>query len=99
MHYEADMESAPRIAALSLCMGPALAQQILYVDANLTTGANDGSTWTNAFQGTLGLKDALAVSNSNTHIYLVEGTYKPTVPDGSRLGTHSLDTGVSLFRY
>ncbi len=52
------------------------AGNILYVNAN-ATGANDGSSWTNAFTK---LQDALALTNSCTsisQIWVAKGTYFP----------------------
>lgn len=49
----------------------------LYVDAALTTGANDGSSWSDAFQGPQGLQDALAAADSGDDIYVAQGTYFP----------------------
>jgi len=49
----------------------------VYVDANQTGGANDGSTWANAFQGSNGLVLGIAAGSGNT-IYVAEGKYLPT---------------------
>jgi hypothetical protein len=48
---------------------------IAYVDANLVTGANDGSSWANAFRGPLGLQAALATDAPT--IWVADGTYYP----------------------
>lgn len=66
-------------AALSgpLC-GLSRAQSIVYVNANLSTGANDGSSWADAFQGSSGLQAALAVTSPGDSVYVAEGTYRPT---------------------
>ncbi len=50
----------------------------LYVDANLATGANDGSSWVDAFQGLVGLQSALAVAVAGDEIWVADGMYKPT---------------------
>ncbi|WP_225035727.1 T9SS type A sorting domain-containing protein [Winogradskyella sp. SM1960] len=44
---------------------------IYYVDAN-ATGANDGSSWTNAFTS---VTDALALTNLNDAVWVAKGTY------------------------
>jgi hypothetical protein len=48
----------------------------IYVDATLTSGANNGTSWANAFQGVNGLGNALP-GTGNT-IYVAKGVYKPT---------------------
>lgn len=44
---------------------------VYYVDAN-ATGANDGSSWTNAFTN---VTDALALTNLNDAVWVAKGTY------------------------
>lgn len=46
----------------------------LFVDASATSGANDGSSWADAFTD---LQDALAIGAGN-NIHIAEGTYYPT---------------------
>ncbi|MBN2019515.1 MAG: right-handed parallel beta-helix repeat-containing protein [Sedimentisphaerales bacterium] len=55
-------------------------QTIWFVDKDASGGANDGSSWDDAFTD---LQSALAVAdgNDNAEIWVAEGTYKPT--DGS----------------
>src|SRR5687767_14573645 len=48
-----------------------------YVDVSLTTGANDGSSWSDAYQGVDGLANALAAAASGDEIWVAAGTYKP----------------------
>ena len=57
---------------------PAAAAGILFVDGDLATGANDGSSWANAFQGSPGLQSALAVAVAGDQVFVAQGTYKPT---------------------
>ncbi|MBL9121693.1 MAG: hypothetical protein JNL80_17440 [Phycisphaerae bacterium] len=53
---------------------------VTYVDANLSSGLNNGTSWTNAFRGELGLKSAIAAGAQV--IWVADGTYYPG-PAGS----------------
>jgi hypothetical protein len=44
----------------------------LFVDANLATGANDGSSWVDAFQGSGGLQSALALAALGDEIWVAD---------------------------
>ncbi|MEM6568238.1 MAG: right-handed parallel beta-helix repeat-containing protein [Planctomycetota bacterium] len=57
--------------------------QTLHVDASLTGGANDGSSWADAFTGPLGLQAALAAAVAGDRIFVAQGTYLPTA-NGAR---------------
>ena len=94
---------------LSLCTGlvaaPAVAQEVpvLFVDAD-ATGANDGSSWVNAYAD---LQDALATARNNpdiAEIWVAAGTYKPTPADEpgpppapDRWASFELVEGVGLY--
>ena len=52
------------------------AQLVFFVDAD-ATGANDGSTWADAFAD---LRDALAASTPGDEIWVAEGTYLFALP-------------------
>src|SRR5689334_3959974 len=60
---------------LTLLAGSASAG-IRYVNVALTTGANDGTSWANAFRGVAGLQSALAGAGGD-QIWVAQGTYKP----------------------
>ncbi len=65
------------------------AQTIWYVDASVSSNG-DGETWPTAFDN---LDDALAESAENDHIWVAQGTYKPTVkanPNDDRSATFTL---------
>lgn len=73
---------------------------IIYVD-DTATGANDGSTWCDAF---IYLQDALATAEASggtvTEIRVAQGTYKPdqgaNVTPGDRTASFNLVDGVAL---
>lgn len=84
------------LVAGALLGAPAFAQT-LYVDANLNTGAGDGSSWANAYQGDLGLQAALAGAASGNDIFVADGTYRTVAPGGNRATAFRLRNGVSLY--
>lgn len=72
-----------RAAALVVCVlgsVPSFAQTRLYVNANLSAGANDGSSWENAFRGRLALQAALAAAPQAAEIWVARGIYAPPLP-------------------
>ncbi len=66
------MKSAFFIFLLSICFNASSA--IIYVNAS-ATGANNGSSWANAFTD---LQSALSVAFINDDIWVASGTYHPT---------------------
>ena len=86
-----------RLAVVSLlCLSlsaAALAQTVIYVDADATSGANDGSSWTDAFTD---LQDALAAAAAGDEIWVAEGTYKPT-DTGDFTISFQMVVGVALY--
>lgn len=72
------MASPLRLLLTSVALTAAAHAQILYVNASLTTGANNGSSWLNAFQGSQGLHAALAAAAPGTEIWVATGTYLPS---------------------
>ncbi|MBI1293414.1 PKD domain-containing protein [bacterium] len=90
------------VLALILTLGgafnSALAQgTIIYVDAD-ATGANNGTSWANAYTS---LQDALADASSGDQIWVAEGVYYPDQGDGqtdnARNSTFQLKNGVALY--
>ena len=81
-------------ALLLLC--PASFAGTIYVDANLTTGLDDGSSWANAFQGTRGLKVATNQAVAGDVIYVADGRYTPAIGT-NRSKSINLVTGVEIY--
>ena len=57
------------------------------------TGANDGTSWTNAY---ISLQDALAVAVSGDQIWVAAGTYRPSTV-GDRNASFVLKDGVAIY--
>lgn len=78
--------------------GPALARPIaptgtLFVSA-AATGANDGSSWSDAFAD---LQQALAVAEGGDEIWVAAGTYRPAGPGGASSATFAIPSNVRLY--
>jgi hypothetical protein len=69
---------------------------VRYVNRNLATGANDGTSWENAYRGATGLHTALAASVSGDQIWVASGTYVAgtTVV---RTASFTLKSGVAIY--
>jgi hypothetical protein len=68
----------------------------LFVDANLSTGLNDGSSWADAFQGVDGLQTALGTALAGDEVFVADGTYLAS-STMSRADSFSLINDVSIF--
>ncbi len=82
---------------LLVAQRPAVGQTVLFVDASRITGANDGSSWQNAYQGSLGLQAALLSAHDAAQIWVARGRYLPAPPGGSRTESFMLKSGVALY--
>ncbi|MFM1803613.1 MAG: hypothetical protein RL136_492 [Planctomycetota bacterium] len=74
---------------------PALSA-VLFVNADLATGANSGASWADAYRGKDALARAMQASTSGDEVWVVRGTYRPTT-SSSRLATHTLRSGVAVY--
>ena len=83
------------LAAGSLA-ATAEAQTTHFVDANLSTGAGDGSSWSDAFQGALGLQDAITAAVAGDEIWVADGVYLPAAPGGPRTASFRPKNGVTI---
>ncbi|MFM7135307.1 MAG: hypothetical protein ACKO0W_13445, partial [Planctomycetota bacterium] len=75
---------------------PAAFGAVRFVDASLKSGANDGSSWENAYRGTAGLVTAITASVPGDEIWVRAGTYRPTTGT-SRTAAFTLKTGVAIY--
>ena len=86
------------VGAMALCAVPAVASgTIIYVKAS-ATGANDGTSWTDAYTK---LQDALGTASSGSQIWVAEGVYYPDEGVGhSNNGADerfNMKSGVALY--
>jgi predicted outer membrane repeat protein len=85
------------ISAMGMNTTSARAAGIIYVNTN-ASGANDGSSWGNAY---LTLQDALAAAASGDQIWVAAGVYYPDAGVGqtnnSRSSTFTLINGVQIY--
>ncbi|MCY3003033.1 MAG: right-handed parallel beta-helix repeat-containing protein, partial [Planctomycetota bacterium] len=88
--------SVRRLAFLSatLLAAPALAGT-RYVDIN-ATGANNGTSWADAFSGPGGVQTGMIFAAPGDEVWVADGTYKPT-SNGNRLDAFTLKNGVTVY--
>ncbi len=80
------------LAALS----PLASAGTLFVDAGLTTGANNGTSWADAYRGADSVSVALAAAAAGDQIWVRAGTYLPTTT-ATRTISHQLKNGVEVY--
>jgi len=85
------------LLATALAAAPRAAEAtVRYVWAS-AGGANDGSSWTDAYTS---LQSALTAAGAGDQIWVAAGTYKPTSltdPGDARTATFSLKNGVAIY--
>jgi len=69
---------------------------VRFVNVALTGGADNGTTWDNAYRTVDGVSRALAASVSGDEVWVAAGTYKPTTGT-SRTVFITLKTGVAVY--
>lgn len=67
-----------------------------YVNVALTTGADDGSSWENAYRSVDGVSRALTAAVSGDQVWVAKGTYEPT-SGTSRTVFITMKTGVAVY--
>lgn len=82
----------PTKASIYEWSGPALGNRLFVNDD--ATGANDGTSWANAYTD---LQDALAISEVGDQIWVAEGTYKPDTIGGVQTSTFLIDKNLQLY--
>lgn len=82
------------LGTLAILAGTASAQ--VYVDASLTTGLNNGTSWANAYRGPLGLQAALQANGSYHTYWVARGTYLPSAT-GVRTASFMIDDGDEIY--
>lgn len=85
--------SAALCCALASSSAPAA---VIFVNAALTTGANDGTSWPNAFQGRLAVQSALALAQAGDELWVAHGAYAPAPAGGPPASTFGIPNGVAL---
>ncbi|HVZ94305.1 MAG TPA: right-handed parallel beta-helix repeat-containing protein [Phycisphaerales bacterium] len=84
------------IVALSLVAGSAAPGAVIFVNAGLGTGANNGDSWSDAFRGRLGLKNALNVAQAGDEVWVAQGTYAPATAGGDLSASFIVASGVRV---
>jgi hypothetical protein len=68
----------------------------IYVNAALASGANNGSSWADAYQGSNGVQAAMAVAIAGDELWVAQGNYEPTA-GATRTIYFPLRNGVAIY--
>jgi hypothetical protein len=85
-----------RALLVPLALASSASAGVRYVDASLSSGANDGSSWANAYQGVGGVQTALTAAVAGDQVWVRAGTYEPTAST-TRTISLVLKTGVEVY--
>jgi hypothetical protein len=92
--------SSVRLIALLLsgsCCTQAFAGTVVrYVNVALTTGADNGTSWANAFRTADGVNRALSAATSGDEIWVARGRYVPSTT-GVRTATLALRSNIGIY--
>lgn len=89
------MHILPSLLVLSALCSSATAT-VRFVNAGLATGADNGTSWTDAYRSVDGVARAMTVSATGDEVWVAAGTYEPT-SGTSRTVFHVLKTGVAVY--
>lgn len=84
------------IALVAPLLASTAMADVWHVRASLTTGAESGTSWSDAFRGRLGLQRALDVAQPGDSIWVAAGVYAPAAAGGPRSATFALRSGVQV---
>ncbi len=93
---------ATAFAAAAIMLPVTALAQVYYVNANLTTGADTGLSWNDAFRGRGALTRALAVADQGDQVWVAAGVYTPALPvslggTGLRTDSFVLRDSVAIY--
>jgi hypothetical protein len=66
-----------------------------FVNVGLTTGANNGTSWADAFQGVDGIQAGITAAVPGDEVWVAQGLYKPTATTARTISIN-LKSGVSI---
>src|SRR5687768_14620837 len=82
------------VAMSAFALGYAAAGATIYVDNSAIRGANDGTSWENAF---VQLQDGLIAAQPGDEVRVAQGLYQPAAANGPRDATFHLPRGALVW--